>query len=78
MDAKQHMELMRPELVHHLRNTVTVGTGPVTELRKAAADEIDRLRSVLAKIVNVSDIPKEVERLAILGATPDNNSEPDT
>jgi hypothetical protein len=47
MDAKQHMELMRPELVHHLRNTVTVGTGPVTELRKAAADEIERLRALV-------------------------------
>ena len=44
MNAKDHAEKMRPNLPYHLRNTVTIGTGCVTELRKIAADEIDRLR----------------------------------
>ena len=48
MDAKEQLEFMKPDLVYHLRHTVTVGTGQVTELRTEAADEIERLNAALS------------------------------
>jgi hypothetical protein len=58
MTAAEHVELMKGDLPFHLRNTVTIGTGQVTELRIAAADEIDRLnlelRDLKAQILGVA------------------------
>lgn len=39
--ARDHVAPMLDNLPFHLRNTVTIGTGQVTELRKAAADKIE-------------------------------------
>lgn len=62
MDAKTHLETMKPDFLKHLRETVTMSTGPVTEIRKEAAAEIERLNAALSMTREGVD-PDEAKRI---------------
>ena len=64
MTPDEHMREMMPHLTYHLRNTVTIGTGPVTYLREAAAAHIDAQDAKIKALVGLMP-----EVLASLDAT---------